>query len=99
MYEYTCPVCGKVTQVEKSWLVRTYCSQSCASKDREKKRAEIDNMDTVGECIFLPEAVMCYKRDCVNCGWNPVVAKARLERIRACLAKPEPESPSEKTIK
>ena len=34
-----------------------------------------------GECVFQPGAIECYKRDCLNCGWNPVVAKARLEKF------------------
>ena len=38
-------------------------------------------------CLFNRE-VVCRKKcsnSCGNCGWNPVVAKYRLEKIRAGL--------------
>lgn len=34
-------------------------------------------------CKHCPEGVKCSAdSDCNRCGWNPAVAKARLERIR-----------------
>lgn len=81
MYEYTCPVCGKVTQVEREWQVRTYCSRACSGKAREAEKAEIESKCITGECIFFPESINCYKRQCGNCGWNPEVAQARLKKI------------------
>ena len=81
MFEYTCPVCGKVTQVEKEHQVRTFCSRECASAAREFEKRMIRENCIEGECVFQPESIICFKRDCINCGWNPVVAKARLEAI------------------
>lgn len=79
MYEFTCAVCGKVKQVDYEDQVGIYCSRECAYKGRTMQvNAEL----VIGECIFQPEAVMCYKRDCINCGWNPVVAKSRLDEFR-----------------
>ena len=28
------------------------------------------------------EACRCTKRDCYKCGWNPTVAKARMEKLK-----------------
>ena len=85
MFEYTCPVCGKVTQVHKEWQKRTYCSTTCAAKAREEKLKEVRVNFLEGDCVFQPESIMCYERNCANCGWNPVVANSRLEAIRKKL--------------
>ena len=79
MYEFTCPVCGKVKQVEREHQVRTYCSKSCAQVAVAQRNREINAVCITGECIFQPETVECYKRTCSKCGWNPVVAKARID--------------------
>lgn len=84
-YEWTCPVCGKVKKTAYKREVRTYCSVSCSVKDRERVKREIAGKCIPGECIFQPESIICGKRDCGNCGWNPVVAKARLEAIKEKL--------------
>ena len=85
MFEYTCPVCGKVTQVRKEWQVRTHCSIACAAKAREEKMREIRANSLEGECVFQPESILCGERNCEDCGWNPVVARARLEAIKKRL--------------
>ena len=74
MFEYTCPMCGKVKRVAYECDVRTYCSNLCAARARHGKTYEVG-----GECVFQPESVMCNLRTCGKCGWNPVVAKARLD--------------------
>ena len=33
------------------------------------------------ECVFQPESILCDRQICSRCGWNPDVAKARLEAI------------------
>ena len=33
------------------------------------------------ECVFQPESILCDRQICSRCGWNPDVAKARLETI------------------
>lgn len=89
MYEFTCEYCGKVNYVKRKMLIGRFCNKSCAcaygNKKRVGKTAKIEitpEIDTSrGECVFQPESIECYKRDCINCGWNPVVAKARLEKF------------------
>ena len=76
MYEYKCPICGKVKYAKRHYQVRTFCSKECATKAREK---DGNGAAFYGECIFNPIGVTCYRRDCRNCGWNPDVAEARLE--------------------
>lgn len=85
MYEYTCPVCGKLTQVSRSYQVRTYCSRACSAKAREAERSDISSEFLNGECIFQPESIDCFKRECSKCGWNPEVAKARLDKIMGAV--------------
>lgn len=85
MYEFTCPVCGKVKRVFHKREVRTFCSVSCSVRAREREKKQIREKCIEGECIFQPESIICGKRDCGNCGWNPVVAKARLEAIKEKL--------------
>lgn len=80
MHEYTCEYCGKVVQVDKKWKVQKFCSKSCAASYGNKLRGKQASIK-LGDCVFQPESIECYKRNCINCGWNPVVAKARLDAI------------------
>lgn len=41
---------------------------------------ELELEDDGYPCLFN-DGCQCKERDCGHCGWNPVVAKARLERI------------------
>lgn len=36
MFSYTCPVCGKVKEVERRSQVRTYCSYACSNTGRQR---------------------------------------------------------------
>lgn len=102
MYEFTCAVCGVTKRVHNKFEVRTFCSRSCAATAREMTKMEkcqneielevkprTDCLED--ECVFQPESITCTHRNCSNCGWNPSVAKARLEKIGAELPKYEPE--------
>lgn len=40
---------------------------------------ELEKEDGRYPCLFN-DGCHCYERDCYRCGWNPVVAKARLEQ-------------------
>ena len=80
MYEFICAYCGKTMQVERKNGSQIYCSKSCAATARNLKRGkDVEPFD--GECVFQPESTICGKRECDKCGWNPVVAKARLDAI------------------
>lgn len=87
MYQYTCPVCGLTKYVERKSDVRTCCSKSCAAASKALSREIVQPIEKpktechVGECVFQPESINCFKRECGKCGWNPEVAKARLERL------------------
>lgn len=85
MIEYTCAGCGKVLHAEKQWMVKKYCSQECVHKYGEHSRKGTMNFENVGECIYQPESIICNNHDCIDCGWNPVVAKARLNEIKRGL--------------
>ena len=77
MFEYVCEVCGKVRHVRCRKDIGRFCSQACHGKSRANKKKGPRYQG--GVCVFQPEAVMCEERNCGNCGWNPAVAKARLE--------------------
>ena len=79
MYEYTCEYCGKVVEVERKRQVQRFCNKSCAASYGNKLR--VGNNPVPGECIYQPETIICDKRICSKCGWNPEVAKARLDKI------------------
>lgn len=81
MYEYTCPECGVTKQVRYAWEVRTYCSKKCRGKALARKYEQEREANAVSECVFQPETIMCSKRECDRCGWNPEVAKARLDAL------------------
>jgi hypothetical protein len=78
MYEFTCRNCGATIQVRYLREIRAVCS-FCSEKLKNKNNSEA-NMN--GACIFQPEAINCDRRTCTTCGWNPVVAKARLEEFK-----------------
>lgn len=86
MFNFTCPICGVTKSVTRRADVRIYCGKSCASTAREMaKHIERDEEQRTGhregECIYQPESIICFERECDKCGWNPTVAKERLERI------------------
>lgn len=90
MYEFHCAYCGKVKRVLRVCDVGRFCSKSCAArwgneqrygkKEPEPKFRE-PRLPEVGECVYQPESIMCDRRICSECGWNPEVAKARLQEI------------------
>lgn len=79
MYEYICAYCGKVVQVRWLSQMQKFCSKSCSASYGNKLRAGKEPKP--GECIYQPESIMCDRRTCSRCGWNPEVAHARLEVI------------------
>ena len=78
-----CEYCG--APVERS---HRFCSRACSAKARcNVKLVEVDEdqdwKDAGGGLYRCPHQrfVRCKDRDCDYCGWNPEVAKARLEAI------------------
>lgn len=69
--EYTCVRCGK-KGIDGSGGSRLYCSEKCRRADKYQKEIP---------CRFN-EGVWCADKACEKCGWNPAVAKERLEKIR-----------------
>ena len=81
MYEFKCAYCGKVKRVLRSCDVGRFCSKSCAAKWGNVQRYGAEKIHETFECVFQPESIMCDRQICSRCGWNPAVAKARLEEI------------------
>lgn len=80
MYEFNCEYCGKLRRVASRHDASRFCSRSCAKKwEWEQKGAAI--VEGFFECVYQPESIMCDRKICSKCGWNPEVAKARLEAI------------------
>jgi hypothetical protein len=90
MFEYVCEVCGKTKSVHAVRDIGRFCSTKCYGIS--KRLDYMPNMDIAefddktyikpkgkSGCVFSPESIICSVRKCDNCGWNPVVAKARLE--------------------
>ena len=74
----TCLVCGKEYIAKAPH--QKYCSTLCQSRSRSdyharkhKKRKKIEII-----CPYNIELI-CYQQTCGECGWNPEVAKARLQ--------------------
>ena len=85
MYEFICEYCGKTVITENMWEGRKFCDRACAAKGRNKPKqiyfGEVLPRNPTGECVFQPESIECHRMNCDNCGWNPEVAKARLDKI------------------
>lgn len=51
------------------------------------------------ECPYAAKgAVWCETQNCAKCGWNPVVAEARLEAIKQKLAEEAEKNEREKSM-
>jgi hypothetical protein len=67
-----CLICGTVYEAHRS--DGKYCSISCANRARNPKAS------TYHKCPYQ-ENLECTAMKCHKCGWNPEVAKARLDKI------------------
>ena len=85
-YEKVCPGCGITFRTDRDRQV--FCSHKCSSTNRSMKcgMAHCDTslnwkkINGVWVCPYKEE-VGCTFRRCDVCGWNPEVAKARLDKI------------------
>lgn len=86
--EVICERCG--VTFKTPYKYQRFCSHSCANRGVNYIDARIEekydtnlNWTTYRgkwECPYH-ECVGCYVRNCDKCGWNPEVAKARLEKM------------------
>ena len=84
IYERVCPVCGTSFKTERETQV--YCRRACVNKGRpSNNRGNYDHslewtrVNGEWECPYNTEC-SCTVRHCDKCGWNPDVAKARLDK-------------------
>ena len=88
MFELICQGCGKVFMADRK--SRVFCSRTCVAVNCSRaagtthcdhsldwKRKESNGL--MWECPYN-KAVECSFRRCDKCGWNPEVAKARLDK-------------------
>ena len=85
IYEKQCPICE--TKFRTTRENKVYCRQTCVNRARSLRLLEKGNFDESldwfrhdgrWDCPY-ESAVSCEIRNCDRCGWNPVVAKARLD--------------------
>ena len=84
MIDNVCLNCGKVFIADRK---KRYCSHRCGKTywQREYRRKEkMAQIDSTAVCVFT-DGVECSNRACLNCGWNPVVARQRLAMIMGRL--------------
>lgn len=75
VYEFVCQQCGKVKQVGRPSRIGKFCSHACADASRRTLPGKGEPVRY--DCKYN-EGCQCSSQDCDSCGWNPVVAQARL---------------------
>lgn len=70
-HELTCLCCGKKFKADRK--SRKFCSHSCSGHFRVVPENGVECPNN--------QFVNCYDLRCDKCGWNPVVAKARLDKF------------------
>ena len=71
-----CLLCG--AEFVKTRPGKKYCSRKCAVVAARRAKFKRDKDETVS-CPHNVD-VLCNYPKCNSCGWNPVVAKARLKK-------------------
>ena len=71
---YRCATCGKRGMDISPQQNRRFCSKQCCANYFNNKRYG-------GEVCDFNEGVLCKQRNCRKCGWNPKVAKKRMEAL------------------
>lgn len=83
IYEKKCQHCGK--EFETRYEEQKFCCSSCGNKSRRSNDFDhslnwVRDTESKWVCPYQPEGtVHCKVRKCSSCGWNPEVAKARLD--------------------
>ena len=75
--EFTCVVCGTKGIDRSATQNKRFCSRQCQDTYWNWKRYGKNNNNP---CLHN-EGVACINHNCDNCGWNPKVAKKRMEAI------------------
>lgn len=86
MFEKKCAVCGKSFTVALQSRMKKTCSASCAAKLAAQRDVDYSfdwkkEADNKYACRYNPEGCSCSDRQCLRCGWNPEVAKARTKKF------------------
>lgn len=80
-YERTvkCDVCGTVFLTDRANKAR--CSRKCSNIAANRAKRERERINKIEHKTDCPHnsALLCYKRNCGSCGWNPVVEQMRKE--------------------
>ena len=79
MREFTCIVCGEKGVDKSPGQDRKFCSLNCSAIHWRKARG-IGLNDERPPCLYN-EGVVCTNPKCSSCGWNPEVAKKRMEAV------------------
>lgn len=90
LQELMCPICSEQFMQKRPNM--TFCSKRCANiaanraarlRERsaeKKKRARVRVSEIQFDCPHN-KAITCGMMKCSTCGWNPKVAKQRLEAL------------------
>ena len=76
MREFTCIVCGAKDIDRSHTQSKVFCSLEC--KNYHWRKTHSQGAIEFEKCVFN-EGVACDLHRCGRCGWNPTVAKKRLE--------------------
>ena len=74
-FRIKCKCCGKEFLAKSEY--RRYCNADCYDRHHKVESAPIPKSLA---CRFA-DGVVCEKRSCEACGWNPAVAKERLAKF------------------
>lgn len=77
---YQCANCGTEGIDNSLRQNRKFCCTTCADTYYRRQKGVGIPKDNRQLCQFN-DGVECYKKQCRNCGWNPAVARKRLEAV------------------
>lgn len=87
VYERTCLYCD--LKFMTPYKAQKFCCKTCANRGRYliQERGDFDRTlswekdeENKWQCPYQ-DGVSCHSRKCNKCGWNPEVAKSRLDKI------------------
>lgn len=83
MRYFRCTNCGKYSEDKSDNRSQRFCCKECSDAYWRRKRGVGLAKEDRKLCKHN-EGVECYDYKCRNCGWNPKVARKRLEAIVGC---------------